>query len=43
MLSEFLDGRELSADELNAIRRQLEPLYHTDVVSDEMRGIIVRN
>jgi len=43
MLSEFLDGRKLSADELDAIRRQLEALDHIDAVSDQMRGIIERN
>jgi hypothetical protein len=43
MPPEFLDGRELRADELDEIRRQLETLEHIDAVSDEMRGIIVRN
>jgi hypothetical protein len=33
----------LSADELDAIRRQLETLDRIDAVSDEMRGIIARN
>jgi hypothetical protein len=40
---EFLDGREPSEPDLEAIRLQLEAFDHIDAVSDEMRGIIERH
>ena len=42
MPPEFLDGRELSEADLEAIRLQLEAFDHVDAVSDEMRGLIKR-
>jgi hypothetical protein len=43
MPPEFLNGRELSADQLEALRHELESFDSFDEVSDEMRGIIERN
>jgi len=42
MPPEFLDGRELSEADLEAIRLQLEAFDHVDAVSDEMRALIER-
>jgi len=40
---EFHDGRELSDDELDRIRRELEAFDRIDAISDELRAIVVRN
>jgi hypothetical protein len=43
MPMEFLQGRPLSPEELEMIRRQLESLDDIGAVDDEIRGIVARN
>ncbi len=44
MPMEFLHGRALSPDELEAIRYAIESgIDDLDVVDDEIRGIVARN
>jgi microsomal dipeptidase-like Zn-dependent dipeptidase len=43
MPMEFLQGRPLSPDDLEMIRRQIEELDHIGAVDDEIRGIVARN
>jgi hypothetical protein len=43
MATEFLDGRPLSPDDLDAIRRDIEAMGSIDAISDELRAIVVRN
>jgi hypothetical protein len=40
---EFFDGRRLSRDDLEIIRREIEALDSIDVVDDGIRGIVARN
>jgi len=40
---EFLRGRPLSPEDLERIRREIEPFDHIGAVDDEIRGILARN
>ena len=43
MPMEFLSGRPLGPEELDAIRRQIEGMDRIDAISDEMRALVLRN
>jgi hypothetical protein len=43
MPMEFLNGRPLSLEELEIIRRELESMDDIGAVDDEIRGIVARN
>jgi hypothetical protein len=43
MPMEFFDGRRLSPDDLDVIRREIEALDSIDVVDDGIRGLVARN
>lgn len=39
----MLDGRPQDPEELDAIRQQLEAMDDIEVISNEMRAIVIRN
>jgi hypothetical protein len=40
---EFLDGRPLSPEDLDMIRRQIEGMDHIGAIHPDIRGIVARN
>jgi hypothetical protein len=40
---EFLDGRPLSSEELDMIRREIESMDHIGAIHPDIRGIVERN
>jgi hypothetical protein len=43
MPTQFLYGRPLSQADLDGIRRDLEAMENIEVVTDQLRAIVVRN
>lgn len=43
MAIEFLHGRPLDADDLEALRKQIEGFDSIEVIDPEIRGIVERN